>query len=166
MFLPIFAICLGLWKWTGLLLSGYWAYSWFNKIAGFIFYPGYVSGQGWGGLLQHPIKTGLQSFAKSFLKHRTFFLIYNVFRATSPPYPLQVLTLKFCMSRDVRHPQLRTMANPLYPHVVLHFYKPLMKEKILKKVLHTENISFIAKCVQLIYEVFGGRKKHTHKTGT
>lgn len=59
-----------------------------------------------------------------------------------------------------------TMADPLHPRVVLHFYKPLIKEKILKKVLHTENISFIAKCVQLIYEVFGGRTKHTYKTGT
>ena len=52
------------------------------------------------------------------------------------------------------------MANQLYPCVILHFYKPLIKKKILKKILHTENISFRAKCVQLIYEVFGRRTKH------
>ena len=53
------------------------------------------------------------------------------------------------------------MANQLYPCVILHFYKPLIKKKILKKILHTENISFRAKRVQLIYEVFGSRTKHT-----
>lgn len=53
------------------------------------------------------------------------------------------------------------MANQLYPCVILHFYKPLIKKENLEENTHTENISFRSKTCPIDYEVFVEEQKHT-----
>lgn len=52
-----------------------------------------------------------------FVTPRTFIFHIPCFWGDFPllTHPDEVLTLRFCINSDIQHPQLRTVANSLYP---------------------------------------------------